>query len=104
MSFFEDLFESAANVVSSAATVVKSVPDCIHQATSNSVRQMVLNTARRYKSICRPNMAPDWYYVERAKRDLVSGYHTPGELQDEYGRYDREFQERISLAEKLFDQ
>ncbi|MBQ8708446.1 MAG: hypothetical protein IJ523_10200 [Succinivibrionaceae bacterium] len=98
MSLFDDLFEAASNVVSAAATVAKSMPERIESFSNRLVHETILDRAKLYKSINRPNMAPDWYYMERAKKDVVSTYRIPCRLQEEYRRYDRVFQERYSVV------
>ena len=96
MSLFEDLFEAASNVVSAAAAVAKSMPDRIESFSNRMAHGMILERAKLYKSINRPNPAPDWYYMERAKKDVVGTYRIPYQLQEEYRRYDMVFQDRYS--------
>ncbi|MBQ8708447.1 MAG: hypothetical protein IJ523_10205 [Succinivibrionaceae bacterium] len=77
MSIFRDLAAASSNIVSSFEGFLESLPDKLEQAERERRRENILKFAALYKSIDEKwghTRAPNWFYLEKAKAKIVSGY------------------------------
>ena len=94
MGFMNNLFEAASNIAATAVNTAKSLPDGLNNALEGYVRGHILQMASLLKKSDENRLggaAPNWFYMEMAKKSILSDYNIPEDLKSDYQRYSSTF-------------
>lgn len=93
MGLMKNLFETASNIAATAVNIAKILPEGLNNMSRDYERERILDVASRLKQIDegRGQTAPNWFYIEKAKKGISSNYSIPQNLKSDYQRYSRTY-------------
>lgn len=100
----KNLFETASNIAATAVNIAKSLPEGLNNALVNSSRDRILEMASFLKKSDETRLkstAPNWFYMERAKKWNLPDYSIPENLKSDFQRYSSTFGREIVIKEPV---